>query len=135
MQTTVRPPASASFPQVWDNSQFFSGTDDPAIAATIETLKSDIASIGTACLPFMAVIPLEGYAIETADALAPAEFTALIDQASTVYQQRKDIQKRLGNVSTYIYTALSTDTQDASANAWMPILQKLSADLSEALTP
>lgn len=128
MQTTVRPPASASFPQVWDNSQFFSGTDDPAIATTIEALKSDIASIGTACLPFMA-------AIATADALDPAEVTALIDQVSTVYQQRKDIQKRLGNVSTYIYTALSADTQDASANAWMPILQKLSADLSEALTP
>ncbi|CAN5706423.1 M3 family oligoendopeptidase [soil metagenome] len=128
MQTTVRPPASASFPQTWNNSQFFSGTDDPAIAATIETLKSDITSIGTACLPFMAVI-------KTADALDSSEFTALIDQASTVYQQRKDIQKRLGNVSTYIYTALSTDTQDASANAWMPILQKLSADLSEALTP
>ncbi len=128
MQTTVRSPASASFPQVWDNSQFFRGTDDPAITTTIEALKSDIANIGTACLPFMAVI-------ETADALAPNEFTTLIDQASTVYQQRKDIQKRLGNVSTYIYTALSTDTQDASANSWMPILQKLSADLSEALTP
>ncbi len=128
MQTTVRPPASASFPQVWDNSQFFSSTDDPAIATTIETLKTDIASVGTACLPFMAVT-------ETADALAPTEFAALTDQASTVYQQRKDIQKRLGNVSTYIYTALSTDTQDASANSWMPILQKLSADLSEALTP
>ena len=128
MQTTVRPTASAAFPQVWDNSQFFSGTSDPAIATTIEALKSDIASIGTACLPFMA-------AIATADALDPAEFTALIDQVSTVYQQRKDIQKRLGNVSTYIYTALSADTQDANANAWMPILQKLSADLSEALTP
>ncbi|MGB3294425.1 MAG: M3 family oligoendopeptidase [Phormidesmis sp.] len=128
MQTTVRPPASASLPQVWDNSQFFSGTDDPAIATTIETLKADIASIATACWPFVA-------AIETADALDPAEAIALLDQARTVYQQRKDLQKRLGNVNTYIYTALSTDTQDASANTWMPILQKLGADLSEALTP
>ncbi len=128
MQTTVRPPASASFPQVWDNSQFFSGTDDPAIATTLETLKADVASIGTACMPFVA-------AIATADTLSSDESTALIDQASAIYQQRKDIQKRLGNVSTYISTALSTDTQDASANAWMPILQKLSADLSEALTP
>lgn len=125
MQTTVRLPASASLPQVWDNSQFFSGTDDPAIATTLETLQADIASIRAACLPFIA----------TADASSPAESTNLIDQASAIYQQRQDIQKRLGNVNTYIYTALSTDTQDASANTWMPILQKLSADLSEALTP
>lgn len=125
MQTTVRLPASASLPQVWDNSQFFSGTDDPAIATTLETLQADIANIRAACLPFIA----------TADASSPAKSTDLIDQASATYQQRQDIQKRLGNVNTYIYTALSTDTQDASANTWMPILQKLSADLSEALTP
>ena len=126
MQTTVRPPASA-FPQVWDNSQFFSGTDDPRIASTVETLKVDIAKIAADCQPFMA-------AIETTDTLKP-EGSALIDQARAIHRQRRDIQQRLGNVSTYIYTALSTDTQDASANTWMPVLQKLSADLSEALTP
>ncbi|MEL6776956.1 MAG: hypothetical protein AAFO06_06840, partial [Cyanobacteria bacterium J06597_16] len=37
---------------LWDNAHFFSSTRDPRIAETIETLKSEIASIATACAPF-----------------------------------------------------------------------------------
>ncbi|MGB5916849.1 MAG: M3 family oligoendopeptidase, partial [Phormidesmis sp.] len=65
----------------------------------------------------------------------PDDYTDLIGKILAIHQQRTALSQQMGNLSTYIYTALSTDTQDASANTWMPILQQLSADLSQALTP
>lgn len=120
-----------AFPQIWDNRHFFSGTDDPVIATAVEALKTDVAALKTACLPFASTIEL----LEIAGAIALAEYPALTDQVRAIYQQHSQVLERLGNVRTYISTALSTDTQDANANSWMPKLQKLSADLSEAMTP
>ena len=127
MQTLNRP-ATAIYPTTWNNDQFFTSTADPAIAATLEQLQQDIDAIATACEPFTALVA-------TAEDLDPADYTALIDQIRPIHLQRSEVLKRLGNVNTYIYTALSIDTQDADANTWMPILQKLSADLSEGMTP
>ncbi|MEM8501560.1 MAG: M3 family oligoendopeptidase [Cyanobacteria bacterium P01_D01_bin.1] len=126
MQTLSKP--TATYPTTWDNTQFFASTDDPTIATTIQQLQEDIDVIATACLPFTELIA-------TAETLHPTDYTRLIEQIRPVHQQRNSVLQRLGNVNTYIYTALSVDTQDAAANSWMPILQKLSADLSEGMTP
>lgn len=126
MQTLPKP--TASYPTTWNNAQFFTGTADPAIATTIEQLKQDIDAVALACEPFSALVA-------TAEALDPAEYAAMIEKIRPIHLQRNSVLKQLGNVNTYIYTALSVDTQDADANTWMPILQKLSADLSEGMTP
>ena len=121
-------PSQTAFPQIWDNSQFFSGTSDPNIATTIDDIKTEIQAIAHRCEPFTLLA-------ETADAVSPADFADVIAKVKSIYAQRRTLSKRMGNLSTFIYTTLSTDTQDADANSWMPILQKLSADLEQALTP
>ena len=125
MQTTTRP---TTYPQVWDNSQFFSGTDDPQIAITVEDIKATIITLANGCEPFTILA-------EVADTISPDDYADLTDKSNTLYRQRRALSKHMGNLSTFIYTALSTDTQDPHANTWMPILQKLSADLEQALTP
>ncbi len=128
MQTTARPvAASPSYPQTWDNTQFFSGTDDPQIATEAAEIKSAIAELNQRCQPFQQLAA-------DADTASPND-TGLMEEIRAIHQQRTALDQRMGNLSTYIYTALSTDTQNASANTWMPILQQLSADLSQALTP
>ena len=125
---TIDKPRAATLQKTWDNTAFFSSTEDPRIAETVDVLKRDIEKIGNTCKPFAALVP-------TAETVDPSEYDSLIQKIRPVHQQRKEILKRLGNVRTYISTALSTDTQDAAAKTWMPILQKLSADLSELMTP
>ncbi|MEM9151542.1 MAG: M3 family oligoendopeptidase [Cyanobacteria bacterium P01_F01_bin.3] len=125
MQTITRP---TTYPQVWDNSQFFSGSDDPKIAIAVEEIKAAIATLATACEPFTLLS-------EVADTISPDDYADLTSKISTLYEQRRTLSKQKGNLSTFIYTALSTDTQDPDANTWMPILQKLGADLEQALIP
>ena len=127
MQTIDQPRATA-LRQTWDNTAFFSGTGDRKITQTIDILKADIAEIGTACESFTPLVA----AAETVD---PANSDSLIEQIRSIHLKRRAVSKQLGNVSTYISTALSTDTQDNDAKTWMPILQKLSADLQELMTP
>ncbi|MGB3298101.1 MAG: M3 family oligoendopeptidase [Phormidesmis sp.] len=128
MTATLPTAATPALRQTWDNTRFFSSTSDPSIATTIEEIKANIAAISSACLPFLA-------AIETVDTLQQKDYAPLIEKVTRIYQQHKTLQQKLGNAGTYIYTALSVDTQDASANTWMPIIQKLNADLAEAMTP
>lgn len=128
MTATIPTKPTETLRQTWDNTQFFSSTQDPKIGTTVETLKANIANIATDCKPFKTLA-------ETAETINPANYTALINQIRPIHLQRKDILSRLGNTGTFIYTALSVDTQDDSANTWMPILQKLSADLEEGLKP
>ncbi len=126
--TLTLPTQSTTLRQTWDNAHFFARTSDPLIASTLETLKSDIARIGTACEGFTALIP-------GAETIAESEYKPLIDHIRDIHQQRQAISDRLGNVSTYIYTALSTDSQDPIANTYKPMLQKLGADFQEVMTP
>ncbi|MEO1404169.1 MAG: M3 family oligoendopeptidase [Cyanobacteria bacterium J06635_1] len=114
--------------QTWDNRHFFKGTDDPQIVATIAEIKVDIATLAAACAPFT-------QQVKTADALPEEAFEPLIATLREIHQTRTALLKRLGNVRTYIYTALSVDAKDADASAIMPTLQKLGADLNQALTP
>ncbi|MEO1636133.1 MAG: M3 family oligoendopeptidase [Cyanobacteria bacterium J06631_9] len=119
---------AAHFPQTWDNRQFFAGTDDPQIAVSIDEIKAQIGAIAASCEPFHLLA-------EVADTISPDDHADIIAKVRPIYDQRRALSKKMGNLSTYIYTALSVDTQDPSANQWMPILQKLSADLEQALTP
>ena len=128
MTATIPVKPTTTLRQTWDNTQFFNSTRDPEIETTIESLKADIASIADACKLFTNLV-------DTAEAIDPADYTHLIDKIRPIYQQRKDVLKQLGNTGTFIYTALSVDTQDSSANSWMPMLQKLSADLEEGTKP
>jgi oligoendopeptidase F len=123
--TTPRKPALR---YTWDNTAFFASTHDPSIATTIERLQADIANMATACQPFLA-------AIETAETIQPSDYAPLVERVRDIHQQYKALDQTLGNIDTYIESALSIDTQDDSANSWMPIIQKLSADCSEAMTP
>lgn len=126
MQTINKP--RTAIQQTWDNTAFFSSTEDPQIASTVEALKADIGKIEADCQFFSAIAP-------TAETLDPSKYAELIDQISAIHQHRCTLSEKLSNVSTYISTALSVDTQDAAAKSWKPILQKLGGDLTEALTP
>ena len=125
---TLSKPCTASIRTTWDNTAFFSSTQDPKVATTIETLRADIAQIQADCKPFIDLA-------DKAETIQPADYSDLIDQIRPIHQHRRALSKQLGNTYTYISSALSVDTQDADAKTWMPILQKLSADLTESLTP
>ncbi|MBE9160615.1 M3 family oligoendopeptidase [Nodosilinea sp. LEGE 06152] len=110
--------------QTWDNSRFFTGSDDPQIAATVDRLKAEIDSLATLCAPF--VEPIE------AAAIAPDQVESWLTQVRAAHQQRTATAKQLGNLRTFISSILSVDSRDASASEWKPTLQQLGAELSQA---
>ena len=114
--------------QTWDNQHFFNGTDDPQIAAAIATIRDKVGHISSASAPFADYISV-------AETLPQTEFETLLDLLRSIHQTRTELNKQLGNVRTYITTALSVDAQDTHASAIMPTLQQISAELSQALTP
>ncbi|MBW4481020.1 MAG: M3 family oligoendopeptidase [Tildeniella torsiva UHER 1998/13D] len=111
--------------QTWDNSAFFSGSDDPQIAATVDRIRAEIDTLATLCAPFVEQI-------EPAEPLVQAQFEELLAQVRTAHQQRTATAKRLGNLRTFISSILSVDSRDASASEWKPTLQQLSAEISQA---
>ena len=132
---SVPPTASPVSPQplpvlsrTWDNSEFYSGSDDPQIAVTVEELQGAIADLATQCTPFSPHIA-------TAATLAPEQFAPLVQQVKTVHQRRLEIRNRLANLRTFIGSVLSVDAQDGSARAWKPTIQQLIAELFQAVTP
>ncbi|EKV03026.1 oligoendopeptidase, pepF/M3 family [Leptolyngbya sp. PCC 7375] len=114
--------------QTWDNQHFFKGTDDPQIATAIAEIRDKVGQISTACAPFAEYI-------DSAETLPEPEFDTLLDLLRGIHQTRTELNKQLGNVRTYITTALSVDAQDTHASAIMPTLQQISAEVSQALTP
>lgn len=111
--------------QLWDNRHFYSSSDDPRITTTVDDLKTAIATLADLCAPFT-------QHIATAETLPQEQFNALLNHVRTVHQQRTDIAKQLGNLSTFISSILSVDSRDASASEWKPTLQQLSAEMSQA---
>ncbi len=109
--------------QTWDNSHFYSGSDDPQIEATVEKLRGAIASLTALCAPFQTYIT---------DQNPPDQ---LLEQVKTVHQQRTEIYKQLGNLRSFISFTLSVDSQDAKAREWKPALQQLGAEISQATKP
>jgi len=114
--------------QTWDNQQFFSGSDDPQIAAAIEQLQVDIAELDASCAVFAGLI-------DSAERLPESDFPDLVSKIQRIHGQETSILERLGNVRTFISSILSVDSQDAHANTWMPKLQQVGAALSQASTP
>lgn len=114
----------SSLQQTWNNSQFFSHSDDPKIAETIAQIKQAIAALTAACKPFNQLI-------ETAETIPAAKFDEIIAQVRTAHEQRTEVYKQLGNVQTFIASILSVDSQDTVAREWKPTLQQLSANISQ----
>lgn len=114
--------------QTWDNSYFFSGSDDPQISVTIDNLRVEIAALANICSPFIGLI-------ETAGALPSHRFEELLGHLRVVHQQRTDMAKILGNLRTFITSVLSVNSRDASATAWKPTIQQLGAELDQAAMP
>ncbi len=113
--------------QTWDNSHFYTDSNDPRIAADVEQLNVKIAALADICAPFA------GY-IDTAESLLPEEFDQYITQIREVHLQRTAISKRMGNLRMFISSILSVNSHDASAKAWKPTLQQIGAELSQVTT-
>ncbi len=114
--------------QTWDNRHFFTGTDDPQIATTVQELRIEIGKITAVCELFT-------QHIEIAESLPDDEFAPLLTTLREIHHSRTALTKKLGNVRTYISTALSVDAKDANASTMMSKLQQVGAELSQALTP
>lgn len=111
--------------QSWDNSHFYSGSEDPRIAADVNHLKAAIATLTTTCDCLIEFI-------EIAEILPVSEFDDLLAQVKTAHQQRTAIALQLGNLRTFIASVLSVNSQDAGASVWKPTLQQLSAEVRQA---
>ncbi|WOD39346.1 M3 family oligoendopeptidase [Nodosilinea sp. E11] len=108
----------------WDNSAFYTGSDDPQIAIAVDSLKTEIVTLSTLCAPFAEHIE---QASLPADQVEP-----LLAQVRAAHQQRTATSKRLGNLRTFISSVLSVDSRDARASEWKPTLQQLGAEISQA---
>ena len=111
--------------QVWDNSHFYTSSDDPGIAVTVDQLKTAIAILADRCACFT-------QPIETAETLPADQFADLLAQVRTAHQQRTDIANQLGNLAVFVSSVLSVNSRDASASEWKPTLQQLSAEMNQA---
>ncbi|MEL6137945.1 MAG: M3 family oligoendopeptidase [Cyanobacteria bacterium J06628_6] len=112
----------------WDNTHFFTSSDDPRIDETVTRLKDDIAALKVACQSYEALL-------EMAATLPAADYGDLIEKIKHVHRQRISVIEQLRNVSTFIYTRLSVDAQDAAANTWQGTLQQLGSALDQAMKP
>jgi len=117
--------------QTWDNRQFFSGSDDPRIATVVDQLKQDIQLLGDRCLPFIDCI-------DRAEGFVPGEnpeVEAVMGAIASIHRQRIAVIEQQSNLGVFISSSLSVDTQDKHAAAWLPTLQQLGAERSQALQP
>lgn len=116
------------FHQTWDNQAFFKGTDDPKITTAITDIREAISQIAAACAPFT-------QQIQTAETLPEAKFAPLLEVLRSIHQTRTAVIIQLGNVRTYVSTALSVDAKDVNASTLMPTIQQVGAELSQAMKP
>ena len=110
----------------WDNSAFFSNSDDPKIATAVETLRTDIASLSTHCEQFTALIDKPPVS---------DDFPTIIEQLEEAHRQQLLISRSLGNTSMFIHCCLSVNARDSAASTWLPTLQQLGAQLKNATHP
>jgi oligoendopeptidase F len=112
--------------QTWDNSAFYSSSDDPRITTTVAQIKTAIATLADLCTPF-------NQHIETAETLAAEQFAPLLEATRIAHQQRTEIYNQLSNLRTFIASILSVNSRDACAREWHPTLQQLKAEMSQAI--
>lgn len=110
----------------WDNSAFFSGSDDPDIATTAESMRADISSLSEHCEQFTPLID---------SAPAEGEFATIVAALESAYEKQVSIGRTLGNTSMFIHCCLSVNARDAAASTWLPTLQQLGAQLRNASHP
>lgn len=118
----------ADYKTRWDNSAFFSASDDPRIADTVDQLKQAVAALATDCQPF---------ALLAADDQPPpaSDYPHLLQQLQSLYRQQLEITRKLRNAMMFVQSCLSVNARDAAASAWMPALQQLGAQLQSGLHP
>jgi oligoendopeptidase F len=114
--------------QSWDNSHFFTSSDDPKIATGVDQINQEVSILTDLCAPFAAFI-------ETAESVPEEQFDSLLKQVRTIHKKRTDLANQLGNLRTYISSILSVNSRDTSASRWKPTLQQLSAEIGQATTP
>jgi len=110
----------------WDNSAFFSDSDDPKIATTVEWLREEITSLTSLCDQFAKLIDNPPAAID---------LPKTIEQLEIVYSSQVAIGNVLGNSSMFIHCCLSVNARDTAATTWLPTLQQLGAQLKNATHP
>ena len=110
----------------WDNSAFFSNSDDPKLAAAVETLRTDIAALSSHCEQFTTLIDKPPVS---------SEFPNIIKQLEEAHRRQLLISRSLGNASMFNHSCLSVNARDAAAGTWLPTLQQLSAQLKNAMHP
>lgn len=110
----------------WDNSAFFSNSEDPKIAATVDELRRDIASLSEHCEQFSPLIDKPPVI---------TEYPTTVEQLAKAYNQELSIGRTLGNTSMFIHCCLSVNARDAAASTWLPTLQQLGAQLKNATHP
>ncbi|MEM9137885.1 MAG: M3 family metallopeptidase, partial [Cyanobacteria bacterium P01_F01_bin.42] len=112
----------------WDNTHFFTDSRDPRIEQTVDHLKAEIAELRIACQPYTE-------RLNEAATLPEADYAGLIDAIKVVHQRRVNVIEVLRNVSTFIYSQLSVDALDPTANTWQGALQQLGSTLDQAMKP
>ncbi|MEM6840325.1 MAG: M3 family oligoendopeptidase [Cyanobacteria bacterium P01_C01_bin.120] len=110
--------------QTWDNSYFYTSSEDPRIAVTVEDVKRAIARLADLCTP------LTQY-VEIAETLPAEQFDHVLTQVRTAHHQRTEITKQLSNLQTFITSILSVNSRDVKASEWKPTLQQLRAEISQ----
>jgi oligoendopeptidase F len=110
----------------WDNSAFFSGSDDPEIANTVDSMRAEIDALSTHCEQFSTLIE---------SAPATSDYPAIVAALETAYDKQVAIGRTLGNTSMFIHCCLSVNARDAAASTWLPTLQQLGARLKNATHP
>ncbi|MBT9310992.1 M3 family oligoendopeptidase [Leptothoe kymatousa] len=118
----------AQLQQTWDNQNFFQGTNDPHLTTTLNEIRETIQHIAADCAPF-------GQHIDQAETLGTDDFPPLLARVRGIHQTRTALLKKLGNVRTYISSALSVDAKDTNASSLMPTIQQVGAELNQALKP
>ena len=112
----------------WDNSAFFSGSDDPQIAVVVDELRLAIDELTKACQPLSDLVdPQHQPAIDS--------YPQLVDDLDALYQQQLLVTRRLRNTSMFVQSCLSVNARDAQASTWLPVLQQLGAQMHSGLHP
>ena len=110
----------------WDNTAFYSGSDDPKITTTVDTLRSEIASLTALCEQFTKLIDNQ-----PAESVIPKT----VKELEKAYNSQLSIGRILRNTSMFIHSCLSVNARDAAASTWLPTLQQLGAQLNNATHP
>lgn len=118
----------SKFRQTWDNHHFFSGSDDPHIDEMVSQLKHDIVDLGDRCAPFTDLV-------ERTEPIGDDELQTIVETIRIIHQHRTRLIEQLGNIRVFISSILSVDSQDPHASKWLPTLQQISAEKSQAQKP